>query len=341
MNHTVLGLDIAKTVFHCVEQTDGGKLIKRKKFTRGQLKEFMLNRNPSHIAMEACATSHYWARMFKAMGHTVSLLPPKHVKGYLRKQKNDFNDAQAIAEACHHGAIREVPVKSVEQQDEQALHRVRQQRVSQRTQLANQIRGLLGEYGVHIDKGIKAVFKGLPSILEDAENNLTPQFRALLNNEYQHLLALGVDVDWCDNQLDKQCKEDPVCKRLVKLPGFGPVVSSGVKSWMGDGKQFEKGRHASAALGVVPRQYTSGDKIRLLGITKCGDKYIRSLVVNGARAVVAHVKNKTDPLSLWVKRLLETHCFNKVVVALANKLIRMAWVIIARGEEYQPYQKQA
>lgn len=337
MKDTIIGLDLAKSVFHLIELTSDNKIIKRKKLSRAQLKAFMINRPPCDIAMEACAGAHYWARLFQGMGHKVTLLPPQHVKGYLRQQKNDFNDAQAIAEACHHGAIRSVPVKSVIQQNEQALHRVRKQRVKQQTQLANQIRGLLGEYGITIRQGVASVLNQLPMILEDAENGLTPQFRQLLHREYQNLMVIRADVEWYNEQLEQQSKQDPVCKRLMQIPGFGPVVSSAVKCWMGDGQQFTKGRHASAALGLVPRQYTSGDKIRLLGITKRGDKYLRSLLVNGARAVVSHVKNKADPLSLWIKRLLDTHCFNKVVVALANKLIRMAWVVIARGEEYRAY----
>ena len=341
MNHTILGLDLAKSIFHCIELTSTGKSITRKKFRRGQLKEFMANRQPSKIAMEACGSAHYWARLFQSMGHETILLPPQHVKGYLRNQKNDFNDALAIAEASHHGAIRTVQVKSVAQQDEQALHRIRTQRVGQKTQLANQIRGLLSEYGVVIPQGITQVFRQIPLILEDAESTLTPQFRQLLHREYQHLLVLKADVDWCNELLEQKSKQDPVCRRLMKIPGFGPIVSCAVKTWMGDGQQFKKGRHASAALGVVPRQHTSGDKVRLMGITKRGDQYVRCLLVNGARAVVAHVKNKTDPLSLWIRRLLETHCFNKVVVALANKLIRMAWVVIARGEEYHVYPELA
>jgi len=337
MNHTILGLDLAKSIFHSVELAPGGKRPMRKKFSRGQLKEFMANRQPSKIAMEARASAHYWARLFEGMGHEVILLPPQHVKGYLRNQKNDYNDALAIAEACHHGAIRPAQIKSVAQQDEQALLRIRTQRVGQKTQLSNQMRGLLGEYGIVFPQGMAQLFRQIPLILEDADNTLTPQFRELLHREYEHLLIIKADVDWCNQQLEQKSKQDLVCKRLMKIPGFGPVVSCAVKTWMGDGQQFNKGRHASAALGLVPRQHTSGDKIRLMGITKRGDKHLRSTLVNGARAVVNHAEKKTDPLSQWINRLRETHCFNKVVIALANKLIRMAWVVISRGEDYHAY----
>ena len=341
MNNTVLGLDLAKTIFHVVELAMGGKVLRRRKFSRQKLKQHMANLSPTTLAMEACASAHYWGRLFTRMGHQVLLFPPQHVKGYVRKQKNDYNDAQAIAEACLHGAIRAVPIKSVVEQDEQALHRIRQQRVGEQTRLANQIRGLLGEYGIVIPQGVNQVFKAVPRLLEDADNELSGAFRALLNREYQHLLSVRDDLQWCNEQLQQETRQDPVCQRLMALPGFGPVVSSAVKSWMGSGLQFQKGRHASAALGLVPRQHTSGDKVRLMGITKCGDKYTRSLLVNGARSVVSHAKHKSDPLSRWINRLVEDRGFNKAVVALANKLIRIAWVIVARKAHYQPRSEAA
>lgn len=335
MNDTIVGLDLAKNVFHAIELDHRGRLGWRKKFSRSQLKRFFVNHPPITIAMEACASAHYWARLFRGMGHAVKLLPPQHVKGYLRGQKNDYNDARAIAEACHHGSIRPVPIKSVEQQDEQAFHRIRQQRVGEQTRLANQIRGLLGEYGIIVAKGIETFRKALPVILEDAENGLTPRFRELLNRQYYRLLELHDELAWFDLQLREQSSKDLVCRRLSALPGFGPVVSSAVKCWMGDGLQFPRGRAASAALGVVPRQHTSGDKEVLLGISKRGDSYTRSLVIHGARSVVMRAGKKQDPLSCWITHLVETRGFNKAVVALANKLIRMAWVIIARGEDYR------
>ena len=336
MNHTLIGLDLAKSVFHMIKLDRHGKLTWRKKFSRAQLKRYFANRQSTHIAMEACGSAHYWARLFESLGHTVALLPPKHVKGYLRGQKNDYNDAQAIAEAAYHGALRSVPVKSVPQQDEQAFHRMRSQCVGERTRVVNQIRGLLAEYGLVIPQGTTAVRKALPLILADAENGLTPRFRELLDRQYQRLVTLDEELGWYKAQLQQQSKHDEVCQRLQDIPGFGPVVSSAVKCWMGDGQQFRRGRDASAALGIVPRQYSSGDKERLLGITKRGDGYTRSQIINGARSVVIRAGGKTDALSCWIVHLVETRGFNKAVVALANKLIRIAWVVIARGERYQP-----
>ena len=336
MNHTLIGLDLAKSVFHAVELVRHGTLTWRKKLSRAQLKRHFANRQPTRIAMEACASAHYWARLFEDLGHTVLLLPPKHVKAYLRGQKNDYNDAQAIAEAAYHGALRPVPVKSVIQQDEQAFHRMRSQGVGERTRVVNQVRGLLAEYGLVIPQGTTALRKALPRILADAENGLTPRFRELLDRQYRRLVALDEELAWFQEQLRQQGRQDEVCQRLQEIPGFGPVVASAVKCWMGDGQQFRRGRDASAALGIVPRQFSSGDKDRLLGITKRGDGYTRAQIINGARSVVIRAGGKFDALSRWIVRLVETRGFNKAVVALANKLIRIAWVVIARGERYQP-----
>ena len=336
MNHTLIGIDVAKNIFHAVKLDSHGKLKWRKKYSRTQLKRYVSNLEPTRIAMEACASSHYWGRLFESMGHTVVLLPPKHVKAYARGQKNDYNDARAIAEAAYHGSIRPVPVKSVAQQDDQAFHRMRNQCISQRTRLVNQMRGLLGEYGVIIPKGIASARKALPRILEDAENGLTVGFRALLHREYRRLIALDEEMAWFDAQLRQQGKQDEVCRRLQEAPGYGALVSSAVKCWMGDGHQFRKGRDAAAALGIVPRQHSSGDKEILLGITKRGDKYTRTQVINGARSVVNRARHKDDPLSCWINRIVATRGYNKAVVAMANKMVRVAWVIIARGERYQP-----
>ena len=336
MKLTTIGLDIAKSVFHLVELDIHGKQTHRKKLRRNQVIQFFVQHSKCTVAMEGCAGSHYWARELGALGHQVKLLPPQHVKAYLRGQKNDYNDALAIAEACQHGHVRAVAIKGIEQQDEQAFHRIRKQLVAEQTRLANQIRGLLGEYGIVLAQGVSRIRRELPSLLEEAENGLSGRFRDLLSRQYQRFVAQDEELAFYDQQVRVQVKEDDVCRRLAALPGFGPVVSSGFKSWIGDGKQFSRGRDASAALGVVPRQYSSGGKEVLLGITKRGDSYVRCLVVHGARSVVMQADRKTDPLSQWINRLVATRGFNKAVVALANKLIRVAWVIVARGESYHP-----
>lgn len=333
---TTIGLDLAKSVFFLVKMDAKGQQLARKRLRRHQLSAYMQRLTPCCIAMEACGGAHHWARTFQTMGHEVRLLPAQHVKGYQRGQKNDYNDATAIAEACLHGAMRAVAIKSQAQQDQQSLHRLRRGVEQDRTRLINRLRGLLGEYGVVIGGGVAALRRALPELLEAEEARLSPWLRQLLGREYRRLQALDEELKGYDAELRQQAAEDPVCQSLQALPGFGPVVSSAVAAWLGDGQQFRRGRDASAALGVVPAQHTTGGKIQLLGITKRGDRYLRSLVIHGARAVVTHAGKKHDPLSRWLQRLIAERGFNKAVVALANKLVRIAWVIVARGERYRP-----
>ena len=333
-----IGIDLAKSEFAVVQLSPTGKELMRRKLRRRQVLPFLAKQARCVVAMEACGSAHYWGREIAVLEHEVKLLPPQHVKGYQRGQKNDFNDALAIAEASQHGRVRAVRVKSVSEQDAQSLLVIRRSVDKERTRLVNQIRGLMAEYGVVIPKGVASVRGRLPELLEDAENGLSPRFRQLLGRQYERLLQVEEELSWYDKELARQAKEDEVCQRLDELPGFGVVVSSAMKHWLGDGQQFQRGRDASAALGVVPRQHTTGGKEQLLGISKKGDRYVRSLVIHGARAVVARADNKTDPLSVWIQQIKVRRGFNKATVALANKLIRMAWVIVARGEHYRSRQ---
>ena len=336
INTSVTGLDLAKNVFHLITLNRTAAEAKQKRLRRSQVAHYFANMAPTHIAMEACGSSHYWARLLQAQGHQVELLPPQHVKAYLRGQKNDYNDARAIAEACLHGQIRPVPVKTVEQQDEQMLHRIREQLVRERTALANQLRGLLSERGVAIPKGIASVRRRVPEILTMENNELSILGRQLLSRQYQRLLALDAELKWYDQQLRRQAKEDDVCSRLAELPGFGAVVSSAYKSGVSPGTQFARGRDVSAALGIVPGQHSTGGKPRLGCITKRGNRYLRSLIIHGARSVVQRSDGKNDPLSQWINRLKARRGVNIATVALANKLCRIAWVLVSRGERYKP-----
>lgn len=333
--YKTIGIDLAKNTFYLIMLDSNGKQVERKKLNRQQLTRYLLKLDVCVVAMEACGTAHYWGRKIRQIGHSVVLLPAQHVKGYLRGQKNDYNDAKAIAEACQHGAIRPVTVKSIEQQDEQTFLLMRQHISGDRTRLINHVRGLLAEYGVVLSKGSHVLRKELPFILEDVENGLTDEFRELLSRQYTQLKRLDEELQWYDERLAVKAKQEEPCQRLMQVPGIGPVVSVALKAWMGDGQQFKRGRDASAALGLVPKQFSTGGREVLLGITKRGDRKLRALVVHGARAVVSRAKNKTDRLSQWIIRLVETRGFNKAVVALANKIIRVSWVIICRGESYQ------
>ncbi|EPA9941028.1 TPA: IS110 family transposase [Escherichia coli] len=209
-------------------------------------------------------------------------------------RKNDYNDAQAIAEACQHRTRRPVPIKTLEQQDVQTFLKMRRLVSMERTQLIYHVRGLLAEYGIVFRKGATELRPKLPALLEDAEKELTDTMRTLLHRQYIRLITLDNELEWYDSEQKKYVRQDPVCKRLLAIPGFGPLVSQAIKSWMGDGKQFRRGRDASAALGLVPRQFSTGGKQVLLGITKCGDQYVRSMLIHGARAVLFRASEKTD-----------------------------------------------
>lgn len=333
-----IGLDLAKNSFALVRLSSDGKEQLRRTLTRAKLLAFLAQQAPAVVAMEACASAHYWARQIQALGHPVVLLPPQHVKGYLRGQKNDYNDALAIAEACQHGRIRPVAIKTLAQQDEQCFHAIRRSLTADKTRLSNQLRGLMGEYGVVLAKGDAALHKTLTQQLSEQGSGLTPGVRAILARQYARFCALVEELGWYETEVCRQAKQDDTCQRLQAVPGIGPIVASTLKHWMGDGQQFDSGRDASAALGVVPRQHSTGGKERLGSITKRGDAAARSTVIHGARAVVKWAQRKTDPLSLWIQGILVRRGFNKAVVALANKLIRIAWVIIARGEVYRPGQ---
>ena len=330
-----VGIDLAKSVFYLVGLNGDGKRVFRKRCSRGQLLKALAQLPVCVVAMEACAGAHYWGREIEGLGHEVRLLPAQHVKAYIRGQKNDYNDAEGIAEASQHGRVRSVRVKTVAQQDEQALQRLRRALVGERTRLINRVRGLLAEYGVVMGRGAGEFGRRIGLILEDAENGLTPRFRALLWSQYEQFVSLNRTLEGYEREIREQARTDEACRRLCEIPGFGPVVSSAVKAWMGDGRQFRRGRDAAAALGVVPRQYSSGGKIQLLGITKRGDKDVRSLVVHGARAVVSRVEGKTDRLSRWIQALVARRGIHRAIVALANKLVRIAWVILARSERYR------
>jgi len=309
---TITGIDLAKTKFYLFSTHEHGKQTEKLKLTRFQLLHWMAQKPQMTVAMEACGASHHWAREIKKLGHQVVLLPAQHVKAYQRRQKNDYNDAQAIAEACQHGTIRPVPVKTLEQQDLQTFLKMRQLVSMERTQLINHVRGLLAEYGIVLNKGATELRQKLPELLEDADNGLTDVMRALLHRQLIRLTALGDELEWYNSEQKKYVRHDPVCQRLLEIPGFGPLVSQAIKSWMGDGKQV------------------------LLGITKRGNAWVRSMLIHGSRAVLFRTGGKTDPLSVWVNRIREKRGFNRAVVALANKLLRIAWVIIARHEVYSP-----
>ena len=332
---TAVGLDLAKHTFHVVGCNRYGKELNRRMLRRGQVMGYFANLPKCRVGMEACASAHFWARRLKEQGHEVRLIPPQHVKAYVRGNKNDYNDARAIAEAAQRPDMRCVAVKTVEQQDVQALHRLREARVVERTALCNQMRGLLAEYGIVLPQGVSALRRRLPQLLEDADNGLSDFFRPLLAEGYHQLQQLEAHIEFYTEQLKRHAQQHEAIRRLQTVPGFGPIVASVFHAFVGDARAFRKGRDVSAALGLVPKQHSSGGKTVLLGISKRGDRYLRSLLVHGARSVVRLAANKDDKLSRWINTLKARRGANKAAVALANKLARIGWAILSRNTVYR------
>ena len=333
---TTIGLDIAKRVFHVIGNDAQGRERTKKVLRRHQVLAWFANHTPCLVGIEACGGAHEWARQIRDLGHQVRLLPPQHVKPYVRGSKNDFNDARAIAEAVTRPALREVPIKSREQQDLQALHRLRQGCVAQRTALANQLRGLLAEYGLVLPQGLPTLRRRLPELLEDANNGLSPLFRELLAEGYAQLCSLDEQLDRHTRRITREAREQEAQQRLQTIPGFGPIVASLFHAAIGSGAGYRRGRDVAASLGLVPRQHSSGGRTVLLGISKRGDSYLRCLLIHGARAVVNQADRKDDRLSRWVNRLVQTRGKNRATVALANKLARIGWAVLRHQGYYQP-----
>ena len=333
-----LGVDLAKNVFFLVGLCENGKVRLKRKLSRKQFAAFLANSPACELVLEACGGSHYWARKAKALGHHPVLLPAQRVKAYRSGQKNDYNDAQACAEAGRFGAIRPVTPKTPEQQAQQSFQVLRASLIKERTRMINQMRGLLGEFGVVIRRSVAAFERNIHEVLEDAENELPDSLRELLNRQLRRYTDLCQEIAWYDAKLRRQSAQDEVCRLLMSLPGFGPVVSVTFRHWIGDGYHLARARDASAAVGLVPRQRSTGGKQRLGVITKVGDAYLRSLLVHGARSFArqASKKAKDDPLAAWVDRLIKRRGHNRAVVALANKLVRIAWAVVRTGQPYQP-----
>jgi transposase len=330
-----IGLDIAKQVFQVHGADKSGRSLLRRKLRRGEVARFFSELPPCLIGIEASGSAHYWARVLGGMGHTIRLMAPQFVKPYVKSQKNDANDAEAICEAVARPNMRFVPQKSVEQQDLQCLHRVRSRLVACRTQLINQIRGLLAEYGIVLPQRPGQVRNGLPAVLEDAENQLTGFGRDLFRSLYEELAQLDEKIADADGRIQIAFQNHPDCRRISAVEGVGPLIATAIVAAISNGHAFENGRQFSAWLGLVPRQNSSGGKSRLMGITKRGDPYLRTLLIHGARSVVFRAKAKTDKRSLWIMDKQQRLGTTKACVAVANKNARIIWSLIAREQEYR------
>lgn len=331
----ILSIDLAKSSFH-VHGVDGtSKCLLSRSLTRAKLKQFLVQLPPCLVAMEACGGANYWARLAQSYGHEVRLIAPQFVKPFVKSNKTDAADAAAISEAAQRPDMRFVSVKTIDQQDLQSLHRIRSLAVQQRTAHVNQIRGLLLEYGIVIPQGRSHVRKHLPDLLESVDNGLTPVFRELLSLMYDELVNLDERIETFGQRIEQAARNDPRAQWLMSIPGVGPMVATALLSTVGDVDHFRSGRELAAWVGLVPRQHSTGGKPRLLGISKRGNVYLRTLLIHGARAAQRWAARTPSPTNQWVLRLEQRRCKNIAAVALAHKIVRIAYALLKKHEFYQ------
>lgn len=335
MNVTTLGIDLAKNVFQIHGVDKKGKPVMQKRLSRSKFLPFLANIPPCLIGIEACGSSNYWARRLRSVGHNVRQISPQYVKPYVKTNKNDCNDAEAICEAVTRPSMRFVPIKNIAQQDIQALHRIRERLVHDRTALVNQTRGILREYGVFLPEGIRPFRSKIPEVLEDAQNELTPLARELTADQYARLGELDRRVAEYDARINAVFRDNDTCQRLMAIDGVGPMTATALIAAAGDAHDFQNGRHFAAWLGLVPRQRSSGERHKLLGISKRGNTYLRTLLIHGARSVLRRCGTRTDVRGRWMQGVLERRGFNRACVALANKNARILWALMAHGEPYR------
>lgn len=337
MNITRLAIDLAKEVFQLYGVDAEKKQVVEKRIkSRKKFVEFVTKLGPCEIVMEACGGANYWARKFTEMGYKVMLISPQYVKPYVQRNKNDFRDVLGIMEASYWTGISFVTPKTVAQQDIQSLLRIRSNYLQMKTAVSNQIRGLMYEFGVVVEKGYNNLRSILPALFEYSnDNGLTPLMKGLIEGQYSMLLVIEEQIDALDIQIEQQSSTNETCKRLQKIEGIGPITALAIIALVGDGKGFKNGRHFAAYLGLTPKQHSSGNRECLLGISKRGDGYLRELFIHGGRAVVRTSAKKTDSRSIWVNRIQDKGGFNKAAVAMANKNARIVMSMMLTGEEYK------
>jgi len=334
MNITILAIDIAKNIFQLHGNDKFGKCSYKRRIKRENLLPTIANIAKCTIVMESCGGSNYWYREFTKIGHTVKLISPQYVKPFVKTNKNDANDAQAIAQAASRPSMRYVDAKSIEQQNTQSLHKIRSRLVRNKTQLTNQIRGLLLEYGITINQGYSSLSKALPVILADTDNQLTDMTKDFLTDLYDEFLSLGKKIESYNVKVKQLARSQEPCQRLLDIEGIGELSATAITTTLGEAKNFKNGRHFAAYLGLVPRQNSSGQKTKLLGISKRGNTYLRTLLIHGARSVVANSTFKKDKKSLSIQEKLRRSGYCKTLIAVANKNARVAWSLLANKTKY-------
>ena len=335
MKITTIGIDLAKAVFQNHGVDEHGKVAVRKQLKRAEMSSYFANLEPCLIGMEACGSAHHWARKLEGYGHTVKLMAPQFVKPYVKTNKNDMADAEAICEAVSRPNMRFVAMKTVEQQAILSVHRARQGFVKARTAQGNQIRGLLSEFGMVIPQGIRSIMKQIPEILEDGENGLPGTMRNLIERLTENLKEMDRQVKELEAQIQLWHRENVASRKLAEIPGLGPITASAIVATVGDAREFKNGRQFAAWMGLVPRQHSSGGKQNLLGISKRGDTYLRTLMIHGARAVIRYAENKAESES-WLRKLMTRRNKNVAAVALANKNARIVWALLNKDQMFRP-----
>ena len=336
MQIRAVGIDLGKTTFHLVALGASGNVLVKKKFTQKQLLAFTANMQTSLIGLEACSGAHFLGRALKQQGHDVRLIAAQFVKPFVKSNKNDFVDAEAIAEAVERKNMRFVPIKTDDQLDLQAMHRVRDRLVSRRTAVINQIRAFLLERGMVFAQKPAKLKAAMADILENADNTLTPMMRNMIDILWDEWKTVEQQINELTARLEQIASSDAGCCRIRQIPGIGPIVATAIVAAIGNGAAFRKGRDFAAWLGLVPRQYSTGGKAKLLGISKRGNIYLRKVLIHGARAAAMRIKRDRFRIGSWMNALEARAPRNVLVVSMANKLARIAWAVLSTGEDYRP-----
>lgn len=334
-NYNTIGVDLAKNVIQVSVVSPSNKQLKNKALTRKKFAEFLAKQNASLVAFEACATAHYWARVAKRHGHEIKIIPAKAITAFRQGHKTDENDALAVAEAAKRPNIKIAPYKEIAQQSMQAIQRSREHLVHERTALSNHMRGLLMEFGVFIPQGFSSLTKAIPEILEDGDNELADNYRPTLHRLYQRFLQLQDDIRFMDSEIKELIKHHDGCKRLTEMEGVGPISAVLLYASLGTGEAFKNGREFSAYIGLTPKQFSSGGKTNIIGISKyVANRRLRAVLITGARAYVHKMKEPKTAKDKWLWALIQRAGYGRAAVALANKNVRTAWALLTQGTEY-------
>jgi transposase len=332
---TAIGIDLAKNVFQIHGVDELGRAIIKRKVSRSGLSKFVSTLEPCLIGVEASGGARFWVREFKKFGHDARMIPPQFVKPFVKSEKNDANDAEAICEAVQRPNMRFVAEKTMEQQDIQMLHRIRNGLVGHRTEMVNELRAIMGDYGIIAAKGIFRIREKTREVLSDEASNLSPIVRHVMEGIVERLRIYDEEINNLEKKLDEVFKAHEVCRRLISIPGVGKITATAIIGTVPHASHFKSGRHLSAWLGLVPRQNSSGGKQKLSGITKRGDTYLRTLLIHGGRTVVQHATKKADKRSQWISEKIKTRGKNKTAVAVANKNARVIWKILKTEEVFR------